>query len=386
MHLLDDPGIVRVADTNAEDFRKDVELFLVTQRVNGTDLEKLVEAAPMSLEDAVRVTLAVLRTLDHCHKRGVIHRDIKPCHVILRRNALDDPVLIDFGLAYHSETQPDDAETLTGEGKGNRFLITPEQLIGNPDTNRNSATDICQCIGLLFYALTQMHPRVLRDTNDKKPHERLAKDIFRPEVQAWKRKAVLQLFDVGFEWDPGQRWQTIDLLKKRLEPLLGSDEPTEVALELELASLIRRATTSSHTARMKKAREMADKLVDVARSVTGVVSKQVVSKQVEKYLSVHCSPVGFHGDTLAMLLIAFTNNVDGSKSKTISFAVQFTNRGQVEVFLTPYNGTSGIFKDNPRMILGSYDLGSAECCDTLRPVLERNLITCVAEVLGIDSE
>lgn len=379
MGVLDHKGVVEVAATNAEEFRDPaVELFLVTHRIDGKDLERLVQAAALSLEDAVRVTVAALGILDHCHRRSVIHRDIKPCHVILRNGSLDDPVLIDFGLAFNRETQPTDAATCIGEGKGNRFLIGPEHLTGNPDTNHNPATDICQCIGLLFYAISQEFPRGLRDGNGKKPHERLANDWL-GELPAWKRKALLRMFDVGFEWEASRRWQRIDQLVERLETLLEDSEPSNKKLEHELANIMRQID-DSHTARMETACKMADQIVEAVQSAANSIN----SAQTERYLSVKWHSSGRQGNKVASLLIVFRNTVDNTQSRAIELVVELSNRRQIDVSIRPHSGHLAMFEDNNPVQLGSYDLGCPECPDVVRDLVADYLAICVAEVLGID--
>lgn len=381
MDLLDHPGAIKVEATNAERFREDEELYFITRRILGDDLGTRVQAAPMPLEEALHVTLAVLRILKYCHERGVIHRDIKPCHVILPNGSLDDPVLIDFGLAFNRETQLTDAETRTGEGKGNRFLIGPEHLIGIPDVNRNPATDICQCVGLLFYAITQEYPRVLRDEAGKKPHERLATD-WPGKLPAWKRKVLVHVFDVGFEWDPGRRWQSIDLLVERLEGLLGDSEPGDAEFESDLSSLVRRAEDDSPTRRTEHARRIATGLIEIVQSAVCVVTKQT-----EKYLSVECGRPSSHLDTVGRLEIIFKNKVDYSRTRVISFVVKLSEAGQINLLLTPFTGNLAIFENDQPIQLGCYDLGtSSECSQSLRPLIRQYLTRCVAEVLGVDSD
>jgi len=379
MQVADHPGVIEVEDTNAERFRENVELYLVTPRVAGRDLEELVKDGPLALEDAVRVTVAVLGILDHCHRRGVIHRDVKPCHVILREDSLDDPVLIDFGLAYHRATQPSDAVTEAGQGRGNRFLIGPENHTRNPDVNRNAATDICQCLGLLFYAITEEYPSVLRDEQGKKPHERISLESLRPDIDAWRRKALLAIFDIGFEWEPTHRWQTIDRLIAHLKRLLGEEMPSDAAFRLDLADIMRRAMDDSCTSRFQEARETADGLVDLLKSAVSTISART-----GEYLAVSCTHYGTGGNTLASVCIAFQHKIDPSRSKAISFVVELSNDRQIDVSLAPFTGSFEIFANDRPVRLTRYDLGFAEYKDDLRELLLPYLARCVAEVLGVD--
>ena len=380
MKVLDHRGVIAVEATNAECHKEDVELYLITPRVTGRDLQRLVQEGQPSLEEVVRVTIAVLGILDHCHRRGVIHRDIKPCHVILREESLDDPVLIDFGLAYHRDTQPSDAATEPGQGKGNRFLIGPEHLTRNPDANRNTATDICQCLGLLYYAITKKYPGVLRDEQNRKPHERFLLESLRPDINEWKRNTVLQILDVGFEWEPAHRWQTADRLVTHLNTLLGEDMPSDKVFRLELADVMRRAKTDSHTKRSQEAREMAHGLVD---SVQSVVS--TLSAETDEYLTVKWTGgSGGHGNRLANVRISFLNKIDRTRSKAIFFVVEWSGNKQIDVSLAPYTGSLGIFPNNKPVRLNSYDFGSADCRDDVRELLMPFLSKCVAEVIGVD--
>lgn len=379
MEALEHPGVIGAAASNAKQFREDVELFLITPRVVGRDLEQIVQCGPLSLEDAVRVTIGVLGIIDHCHRRGVLHRDIKPCHVILREDSLDDPVLIDFGLAYHRDTQPSDAATEAGQGKGNRFLIGPEHLTRNPDINRDTATDICQCLGLLFYAITKKHPGVLRDEQNRKPHELVSLQSLRPDIHEWKRNAVLQIFDIGFEWEPSHRWQTIDRLVSHLNELLGECVATEKAFRFELADIMRRAKNNSLTSRFQGAREMADELVDLVQSIVSTLSTET-----QEYLLVKCGPSGGLGETLANMCISFEHKIDRTKSKAISFVVKMSCENQVDVTLAPYTGRLEIFPNDEPIRLNTYGLGFAEYRDDVQELLWAYLTKCVAEVIGVD--
>lgn len=379
MKALDHPGVIRVEDTNAECFRENVELYLVTPRVPGPDLEEAAKEHQLSLEEAVRVTMAVLGILDHCHKRGVLHRDIKPCHVVLQGRSFDNPVLIDFGLAYHRDTQPNDAATRPGQGKGNRFLIGPEHLTPNPDTNRDPATDICQCLGLLFYAITGKPPGVLQDEQHRKPQERMSLETLRPDIDEWKRNALLQVLDVGFEWEPAHRWQNAERLIARLNTLLGREMPKDEAFRLGLADLVRRAKTDSDTARYQRACNMVDGLVDTVRTVIGTLSAET-----SEYLTVKAGNAGGHGNMLACMCIGFDQRIDRTRSRAVSFVVEWSGDTRIDVSLKPYTGNLSFFPDCKPVHLGNYEVGSAECQDEVLERLMPYLHMCVAEVIGVD--
>lgn len=148
MSTLEHRGVLNVEETNAQDYKGDVELYLITRLLRGPDLEDLVVDG-LPFEEAITLTLGVLDILEHCHQRGVIHRDIKPCHVFVEDRKFDSPKLIDFGLAYNEDQRLSDAATESDQGRGNRFLIGPEHLPGSNLANRSAVTDVTQCAGLL---------------------------------------------------------------------------------------------------------------------------------------------------------------------------------------------------------------------------------------------
>ncbi len=119
---LDHPNIVKIFDYGQAD-----ELFWFTmQFVGGPTLHaELKKTRTFPCEVGVRIAVAVLDALDYSHRRGVVHRDVKPENVIL-----DDerrPYLMDFGIAK-SETSL--VRTQTGTVLGSPAYIAPEQLTG----------------------------------------------------------------------------------------------------------------------------------------------------------------------------------------------------------------------------------------------------------------
>ncbi|HEX2172686.1 MAG TPA: protein kinase, partial [Dehalococcoidia bacterium] len=76
---LDHPNITRVFDYNPDD-----PPFIVYEYVDGPNLkEYLRQSGPLSVESTVAVMDQIAAALDHAHRAGVIHRDIKPQNVLI---------------------------------------------------------------------------------------------------------------------------------------------------------------------------------------------------------------------------------------------------------------------------------------------------------------
>jgi hypothetical protein len=90
---LDHPGIVSIIDAGEDGGRP----FLALELVEGDDLRRhLDRRGRLPWPEARTIALAVARALDHAHRRGVVHRDVKPQNIL---GAASSPRLSDFGLA-----------------------------------------------------------------------------------------------------------------------------------------------------------------------------------------------------------------------------------------------------------------------------------------------
>ncbi|MGD9633129.1 MAG: serine/threonine protein kinase [Pirellulales bacterium] len=226
-------GIAKLIDSNADKFEEaSEELFVVTERIYGTDLQQFARES-VDVETACGILTLVLESIGQCHSIPVVHRDIKPCHVILRSNHISDPVLIDFGLAYNEEMSPTESLTELEQGVGNRFIILPEQLYG-PE-KRDPRSDVTQCVGLLYFLLTGRNPGIIAGRNRRKPHEDSPLDT--SSLSDVQKKQLLRVFDIGFEWDIDRRWPTAESLTRQLAKVLSGED---MAAEFEFASSLDR--------------------------------------------------------------------------------------------------------------------------------------------------
>src|SRR4051812_6649524 len=123
---LEHPNVVTVLDKGEDDDM----LWIAMQFVDGVDLHTaLVERGPFPPAQAVEIVAAVGRALDHAHERGLLHRDVKPANIMLKRGT-GEAMLTDFGIAKDAAL----ASPLTQAGQvlGTFAYSAPEQLNGGP--------------------------------------------------------------------------------------------------------------------------------------------------------------------------------------------------------------------------------------------------------------
>jgi serine/threonine-protein kinase len=142
---LQHPNVVQVFD------RGELEgtYYIAMEFLEGRSLKQLVkDEGPLDPARAIDITIQVLRAARFAHKRGIIHRDIKPHNVIVEDEGRVK--VTDFGIARAGASDM----TETGAIMGTAAYLSPEQAQGHAV----SATSDLYSIGILLYELLCGHP------------------------------------------------------------------------------------------------------------------------------------------------------------------------------------------------------------------------------------
>ena len=139
--MLSHPHIVKVFDVSLGHKIQ----YIVMEYVDGITLKDFIEKQRrVKWKDAIFFTGQVLSALSHAHKRGVIHRDIKPQNIMLLKDGTIK--VTDFGIAKSLSYE---TKTLTDKAIGSVHYISPEQAKGDTTDEK---TDIYS-VGVLLYEM-----------------------------------------------------------------------------------------------------------------------------------------------------------------------------------------------------------------------------------------
>jgi serine/threonine protein kinase len=215
------PNIVQVYDTGIDEGRH----YIVMEYVQGRSGAQILQRhGPLDAEAAAEIGAQACAGLDYAHRRGIIHRDVKPGNLMI----VGGPVgggemtmkLTDFGIARAVEQT---RITQVGSVVGTAAYLSPEQVRGEEAT---PATDVYALGVVLYQFLTGRLPYegstlaelAVRQQNEKP----LPPSTYNDEVPETLGAAVLR----ALEGDPNRRYASADELAGGLALGLQGEDVT----------------------------------------------------------------------------------------------------------------------------------------------------------------
>lgn len=222
---LSHPGLVKVLDF-AE---KNGAPYMVMEYVEGMSLrEYLLRNLKLTVEDTIHVVINLCETLDYCHSKNVLHRDVKPENILISNSTESLEIkLVDFGLACTIDTISSQNSTIAG---------TP--LYMAPDTSNGYKFDVrseIYSIGCIMFELLTGSP----------PYEdvsalALLKLHAEAEIPTLSIRSPDDKFDTHLEnivskclaKEPADRFHSMEELRSSVSELIGGvSEVLKIELE-----------------------------------------------------------------------------------------------------------------------------------------------------------
>ena len=144
--LLNHPNIVKVYDVSVSDHLQ----YIVMEYVDGMTLREYLNerGGKLTNRETVHFISQILKALDHAHRNGVVHRDIKPQNIMLLDNG--QLRMMDFGIARISRAEN---QMTGGKAMGSVHYISPEQAKGD----ETDFTSDLYSVGVMMYEMLSGH-------------------------------------------------------------------------------------------------------------------------------------------------------------------------------------------------------------------------------------
>ncbi|CAG0956629.1 eukaryotic-like serine/threonine-protein kinase [Anaerolineales bacterium] len=210
---LEHPAIVPVYDVGEDNGQP----YFVMRLLTGGSLAEIIAQGRISFEETARIISKIAQGLTYAHKKGVVHRDLKPDNILFDENG--DPFISDFGVARLAES----TGSLTGSSGviGTPAYMSPEQARGDVIDSRSDIYGL----GVIVYQMLSGHQPYSADTpmgvvvkHITEPVPEILSDV--PSLPA----AVDQVIRLSMAKDKNKRYATAVDLAKALNLIAFGEE------------------------------------------------------------------------------------------------------------------------------------------------------------------
>ena len=223
-------GHQNIVDVTDFGTTRDGRAFVVMEFLEGESLSDLImRDAPLPIERSLAIVKQVASALGAAHRKGIVHRDVKPENVYLvRRDDQDFVKVVDFGVSKAVRTREETGSdwqrlTRTGAVLGTPLFMSPEQASGNEDIDERA--DLWAAALILYECLTGELP--FRGSNylgvisqilnkDAQPPSALRPELGIPN-------AVDRVVMHGLEKDRTRRYQHMAEFERDMDRLLAGE-------------------------------------------------------------------------------------------------------------------------------------------------------------------
>ena len=197
-------------------------LFMVMEYVDAkTVSEWLKEEGVLSIDETIKIVRQLLNAINHAHKVGVIHRDIKPNNILLCKDGTVK--VMDFGLA--KLIQEHGEQSTVTQTAGTLYYMSPEQIKGSKIDNR---TDIYS-IGMTIYEMLTGRTPFEKGAGEYNIQKQIIEgkidspDKYNPGIP----KSLVKFIMKAIDKNPEKRFQNINEMLSELYRFETFEKPSE---------------------------------------------------------------------------------------------------------------------------------------------------------------
>jgi len=191
---LSHPNIVSVYDYGTDAETNGQIIFM--QNLGGDDLAALLrQRGHLEADDAVRIAIGVAAALEAAHRRGIVHRDVKPGNILIDH----DVKVTDFGIA---RAVSEASMTVTGTTLGSVHYFSPEQARGDEVTGQSDV----YALGIVLYEMLTGRRPFEGDSAAGVALKRLTEDPEPPTLHGPVPAGLSAIVMRALERDPANRY------------------------------------------------------------------------------------------------------------------------------------------------------------------------------------
>jgi serine/threonine-protein kinase len=185
----------------------DLGMYLIMEYFKGVEIDDYLKnkIGVFPEEKAVPLMIQILKAFSFAHKKGIVHRDIKPGNILINQEA-DQVKVLDFGIAKMKDDIS--MQTKSGAQIGTVFYMSPEQVHGK---ELDARSDI-YALGVTFYQmLTGINPYHDLNTEYEIYNKITKEDLPDPrEIYPGVTERMVNILRKSLAKAPEDRFQTCD--------------------------------------------------------------------------------------------------------------------------------------------------------------------------------
>jgi tetratricopeptide (TPR) repeat protein/predicted Ser/Thr protein kinase len=232
--------------------------FIVMEYVTGKTLAALIaERTPMTLARQLQLIEDLCRGLEHAHRAGIIHRDVKPANIMVDGEGILK--ILDFGIAKQGHAGVTHITGLVGTPK----YMAPEQISGKPVTRRSDIFSV----GLVAYEILSLESAFSGSSDFAVMNAILTGELTPLTVHVpHLEPRVVRIVEKALERDPDRRYQDLSQMRRDVErirlELVIAEPPAPSTVQVLQQPKVQRLEELGH----RRAQQIAANLENAERA------------------------------------------------------------------------------------------------------------------------